>query len=152
MAWGINHIAILEGEFADFLDLEDIYNTLMAAICVLCAGLAAGLTIGLLSLDKTKLEIKTLTGTAEEVAAAEKVLPLIKRHHLLLVSILLFNSVANESLPVFLGALVPNYIAVIISVSLVLVCGEVSKLCTTIIFTSNKYRLSHLQCLRVRDS
>lgn len=133
MAWGINHIAILEGEFADFLDLEDIYNTLMAAICVLCAGLAAGLTIGLLSLDKTKLEIKTLTGTPEEIAAAEKVLPLIKRHHLLLVSILLFNSVANESLPVFLGALVPNYIAVIISVSLVLVCGEVWKLFAAII-------------------
>ena len=126
MGWNLKHIAILEGEFADFLDLEDIYNAVMAGICVLCAGLAAGLTIGLLSLDKTKLEIKTLTGSPEEVAAAEKVLPLIKRHHLLLVSILLFNSVANESLPVFLGALVPNYLAVLISVSLVLVCGEVS--------------------------
>ena len=41
-------------------------------------------------------------------------------------SILLFNSVANESLPIFLGSLVPNYVAVLMSVTLVLICGEVT--------------------------
>ncbi len=123
--WSINHIAILEGEFADFANLEDIYNLIMAILCVICAGLASGLTLGLLSFDRTKLEIKTMIGTPEEIAQAKCILPLIKRHHLLLVSILLFNSVANESLPIFLGALVPNYVAVLISVTAVLICGEV---------------------------
>ena len=39
-----------DGEFADFTELEDVYNVMMATLCVICAGLAAGLTMGLLSL------------------------------------------------------------------------------------------------------
>lgn len=61
---------------------------------------------GLLSLDITKLEIKSITGTEKEKSAAVCVLPIIKQHHLLLVTLLLFNSLANETLPIFLGALV----------------------------------------------
>lgn len=119
------HIQLFNGEFADFDEIEDIYNSLMATFCVVCAGLAAGLTIGLLSLDVTKLEIKIMTGSLEEKVAAEKILPIIKQHHLLLVTLLLFNAMANETLPVFLGALMPNYVAVIVSVLLVLIFGEI---------------------------
>lgn len=119
------HIELSNGDFADFSEVEDIYNSVMATICVICAGLAAGLTVGLLSLDVTKLEIKIMTGSPEERLAAEKVLPIVKQHHLLLVTLLLFNSVANETLPIFLGSLMPNYLAVLCSVSLVLVFGEI---------------------------
>lgn len=38
------------GEYADFTELEDLYNIVMATTCVISAGLAAGLTMGLLSL------------------------------------------------------------------------------------------------------
>lgn len=119
------HIQLFNGDFADFDEIEDIYNTLMATFCVVCAGLAAGLTIGLLSLDITKLEIKIMTGSHDEQDAARKILPIIKQHHLLLVTLLLFNAMANETLPVFLGALMPNYLAVIVSVTLVLIFGEI---------------------------
>jgi metal transporter CNNM len=61
---------------------------------------------GLLSLDITKLEIKSITGSEREKAAAIAVLPIVQQHHLLLVTLLLFNSLANETLPIFLGALV----------------------------------------------
>lgn len=54
--WG--DFVIFDGIFADFKDAEDAYNVLMVIICVACAGMAAGLTVGLLSLDETKLEIK----------------------------------------------------------------------------------------------
>ena len=118
-------IEILEGDWTDFEDVEDISNTIMAGLCVLCAGLAAGLTMGLLSLDSTKLELKQMTGTEAEKAAASSLLPIIKRHHLLLVTLLLFNSIANEALPIFLGALMPNYLAVFASVSLILIFGEI---------------------------
>lgn len=120
-----NNIAVTAGSFADFSEIEDIYNSCMAAFCVLCAGLAAGLTIGLLSLDLTKLEIKLMTGTEDEKAAVTQIIPIVKQHHLLLVTLLLFNALANETLPIFLGAIVPNYIAVILSVTLVLVFGEI---------------------------
>jgi len=98
---------------------------MMALICVICAGLAAGLTMGLLSLDITKLEIKAMTGSTAEKNAAISIIPIIKKHHLLLVTLLLFNSMSNEALPIFLGALVPNYIAVILAVILILFFGEI---------------------------
>lgn len=123
---------IFDGDFADYTEIEDFYNTIMAILCVLCGGLAAGLTVGLLSFDVTKLEVKLMIGSNEEKKAAEAIIPIVKRHHLLLVTLLLFNSIANETLPIFLGTLVPNYIAVIISVTLVLVFGEIipTALCT----------------------
>lgn len=121
----IHDVAILNGGFTDFSQAHDIYNALMAILCVTMAGLASGLTIGLLSFDVTKLEIKAMTGTQEEVSAAIKILPVVKHHHLLLVTLMLFNSIANEALPIFLGALVPAYLAVLISVTFVLIFGEV---------------------------
>lgn len=121
----LDRLEIVEGNFTDFSEVEDVYNAMMAFVCVGCAGLAAGLTMGLLSLDETKLEIKTMTGTEDEKVAASSILPIIKQHHLLLVTLLLFNAIANETLPIFLGALVPNYIAVILSVTLVLIFGEI---------------------------
>jgi hypothetical protein len=117
--------AFFEGTFATFKHMEDFINVLLTILCVLCAGMASGLTLGLMSLDSTKLEIKSIVGTEEEKEAAAALLPLVKRHHHLLVTLLLFNSLANESLPIFLGDLVPNWLAIILSVFLVLIFGEV---------------------------
>jgi hypothetical protein len=44
-----SYLILSEGEFADFKEIEDVYNTIMAIVCVICAGLAAGLTMGKLS-------------------------------------------------------------------------------------------------------
>ena len=41
------------------------------------------------------------------------------------VTLLLFNAVANEAMPVFLEKIVPPYMAVLLSVSLVLIFGEI---------------------------
>jgi len=98
----------------------------MVILCTICAALASGLTIGLMAFDSTKLEIKKMIGAPNEVAAAKNILPLVKKHHLLLVTLLLFNACATESMPIFLGALVPDWVAIIISVTLVLLFGEVN--------------------------
>jgi metal transporter CNNM len=99
---------------------------LFAALgCVCCAAMAAGMTIGLLSLDSLKLRIKQSVGSPEEKRAANIILPILENHHWLLCTLLLFNAGANEALPIFLDELVPSWCAVIISVTLVLICGEV---------------------------
>ena len=56
---------------------------------------------------------------------AAKILPILKKHHLLLVTLLLSNAFAMEALPIFLDALVPAVWAIIISVTAVLFFGEV---------------------------
>lgn len=118
--------AMLDGDhFADFHSWGAWTMIGGAFGCVVCAALAAGLTVGLMSLDPLELEIKRRVGTAKEKAMAAKVCPIINRHHLLLVTLLLFNSLANETLPLFLDRLVPSYLAVILSVTVVLVFGEI---------------------------
>lgn len=102
-----------------------LFNLTSAVLCVLSAGLGAGLTIGLLSLDIMRLRIKTMVGTEEEKVAANTIMGVLKNHHLLLCTLLIFNSVANEALPLFLDELVPTWVAIILSVTFVLICGEI---------------------------
>ena len=85
----------------------------------------SGLTVGFLSIEYLDLEIKTVIGTPEEKAQAEKVLPILKKHHHLLVTLLFCNACALEALPIFLDQLVPSAYAILISVLAVLIVGEV---------------------------
>lgn len=110
---------VLEGEY-----VFDAENIVASIICVIFTGMASGLTMGVASLDPSMLRMKRETGTEEEKAAVEKLLPIVKQHHLLLVSLILCNSLFSESLPIFLTALLPNYAAIIVSVSLILIFGE----------------------------
>lgn len=103
-----------------------IYNGVMAFICVCTAALAAGLTLGLLSLDPLNLLIKMRTASSEEEKRqAASLLPIVRQHHMLLVTLLLLNSMANEALPLFLDKIVPGYLAIILSVTMVLFFGEI---------------------------
>ncbi len=72
-----------------------------------------------------EMEIKSRSGSPEEQQYASKLLPIIKRHHLLLVTLMLWNASANEALPIFLSALVPEWAAIVVSVLLVLIIGEI---------------------------
>jgi metal transporter CNNM len=101
-------------------------NLVGAFVCVAMAALAAGLTLGLVGLDPLMLLIKQRAGTTEqERLMASQLLPIIKQKHLLLVTLLLLNSIANEALPIFLTSIVPPSVAILLSVTLVLFFGEI---------------------------
>ena len=92
-----------------------------AVFCVIMAALAAGLTMGLLSLDPLMLLVKIRASRSpEEKGQAESLLPIVKQHHLLLVTLLLLNSLANEALPLFLEKLVSPVVSVLLSVTFIL--------------------------------
>ena len=115
------------------LPLQDyIIYCCVCVFLVLFGGLMSGLTVGLLSLDDLVLEMKLKSGSDEEKKQAERVLPVIQQHHLLLVTLLLANAAAMEALPVFLDVMVPEYLAIVLSVTFVLFFGEVipNALCT----------------------
>jgi len=59
--------------FAAFDDSNNWLNFLGATICLVCAATAAGLTLGLVSLDPLELELKFRAGTSKEQAYAAKV-------------------------------------------------------------------------------
>jgi metal transporter CNNM len=84
----------------------------------------SGLTIGLMSLTQMDLQIMQNAGTEREKKFANILLPLINKQHLLLVTLLIANAAAMEALPIFLDRLTDPYIAIVISVTLVLMFGE----------------------------
>ncbi|XP_028411716.1 DUF21 domain-containing protein At4g33700-like [Dendronephthya gigantea] len=99
---------------------------------VLFAGLMSGLTMGLLSLDILSLKVLARGGKPDEQKHAAKIIPLVSRHHLLLVTLLLANAVAVESMPLCLDRISNPIVAVVVSVTAVLLFGEVlpQALCT----------------------
>ncbi|CAG9327373.1 unnamed protein product [Blepharisma stoltei] len=106
--------------------------SILSGLLVAFAGIISGLTVGLLSIDIEALESKALTGTEKEKLQAMKILPLIKKHHLLLVSLIIVNSLALEALPLILESMIGDIGSIIISVTIVLIFGEIipQSICT----------------------
>lgn len=113
-------------------------NLGISCVCIVTAGMAAGLTMGLVSIDSFQLHIvieaelddckseKEKRDLLNEKYYAQKVLPLVHRHHWLLVTLLLLNAVANEALPLFLDKLgLSQVLTIVISVTFVLFFGEI---------------------------
>lgn len=63
-------------------------------------------------------------GSPTDRKYAARILPLLKRRHLLLVVLLLTNAACMEALPLFLDKIVPEFAAILISVTAVLFFGE----------------------------
>jgi hypothetical protein len=107
-----------------------------------------------MSIDRLKLSVLKEAGTAEQKSMVERVSPILDNHHLLLgtspallwnfrslacthhrshsshvvelaVTLLFCNAIAMEALPIFLDRLVPSVVAIIMSVTFVLIFGEV---------------------------
>lgn len=89
------------------------------------AGLMSGLTLGLMSLDQVELEVLKRSGSRREQKYAAAIAPVVSNAHFLLVTLLLCNACAMEALPLFLDSLANPVTAIVISVTAVLVFGEV---------------------------
>ena len=87
-------------------------------------GLMSGLTMGLLSLDILSLRVLQRGGKPSEKKHASKILPIVEKHHLLLVTLLLANAAAVESMPIFMDRISSPVIAICVSVTAVLFFGE----------------------------
>ena len=101
-------------------------SLLLSILCLLCASCCAGLILGILSLDTLMLHIKIRAGSdPDEQRYAEQLLPLVQKRHLVLVSLLLLNFLADETLPLFMDNLFPTWLAVVASVVLVVFVSEI---------------------------
>ena len=96
----------------------------VALICILTAGLASGLTIGLASIDRLSLEIDAKDDKEIE-RMTQRIFPVIDKHHWMLVTLLLMNALAMETLPIAFKSLTSPLTAEILSVICVLFFGEI---------------------------
>lgn len=69
---------------------EYLVHSGVCVVLVLFAGMCSGLTLGLLSIDQMSLNIMLGAGTDTEKKYARKLEPILRRHHLLLVTLLLW--------------------------------------------------------------
>ncbi|XP_010671605.2 DUF21 domain-containing protein At2g14520 isoform X2 [Beta vulgaris subsp. vulgaris] len=99
---------------------------LIICVALVCfAGLMSGLTLGLMSLSLVDLEVLVKSGQPKDRKNAGKILPLVKNQHLLLCTLLIYNAMAMEALPIFVDALLPAWASILISVTLILAFGEI---------------------------
>lgn len=106
-------------------DEEFIITVFAIVVSVIIGGIVAGLTIGLLSLDNTNLAILKSSGSPTEQIYAARIEPIRKNPHLLLVTLLLVNTIVNESLPILFDYIhFTGITAVICSTFLILIFGE----------------------------
>jgi hypothetical protein len=73
---------------------------------LLATGVFSGLTLGLLSFDTTHLEVLLRSGKPADQKNAARIAPLVKRHHLLLVT-LLVGVIYASRFPLHTAALLP---------------------------------------------
>ncbi|KAK3593210.1 hypothetical protein CHS0354_002738 [Potamilus streckersoni] len=87
--------------------------------------LMSGLTTGLFALDITTLKVLKDGGASKERKYAAKILPLVQRHHALLVTLLLANAGAVEAMPICLDKISDPVTAILVSITAVLIFGEI---------------------------
>ncbi|KAK7328042.1 hypothetical protein VNO77_22136 [Canavalia gladiata] len=106
-------------------DMDFFKRILIIVLLVMFAGFMSGLTLGLMSLSLVDLEVLAKSGTPQDRKHAAKILPVVRNQHLLLCTLLICNAAAMETLPIFLDSLVVWWGAILISVTLILLFGEI---------------------------
>ncbi|KAH1108130.1 hypothetical protein J1N35_011898 [Gossypium stocksii] len=124
MASSSNHI-VFEPDDIPFGSFEWFVFAGVSCLLVLFAGIMSGLTLGLMSLGLVDLEILQRSGTITEKKQAAVILPVLKKQHQLLVTLLLCNACAMEALPITLDKIFHPFVAVLLSVTFVLAFGEI---------------------------
>ncbi|CCL98475.1 uncharacterized protein FIBRA_00473 [Fibroporia radiculosa] len=112
---------------------EFIVFACLIPVLVILSGLFAGLTLGYMSLDETQLNVLSISGTPMQKVYANKIKPIRKDGHLLLVTLLLANMIVNESLPVIADPILGGGVqSVIVSTVLIVIFSEIipQSLCT----------------------
>ena len=122
-----------ETSLAKPLSLEFWIDLILVVILTIFAGTMSGLTVGYMAIDMIGLKAKIENSNNEkEKQKAQKMYKMLSNHHWLLVTLLLCNSFAAETMPIILNRMLSEIPAIVISVLLLLTVGEIlpMALCT----------------------
>lgn len=114
-----------------------LYSASMVIFCVSFALLASGLSVSFSNMDPYELTVlkeaheddcqseEETQNLRNEKRIANLLLPTLKEGNRLLVTFVIVCAVANEALPLFLDQLLPEWVACLLSVTLVIFIGEI---------------------------
>lgn len=85
----------------------------------------SGLQQAVTQISKVQLASMKREGNQNDRKVARLLEPIVKRRHLTLVCLLIGNALAMEALPVFMDVLVPKAVAILLSVTAVVIFSEV---------------------------
>lgn len=94
---------------------------IISGLLVLLSGIFSGLTIGLMSLNKTELQRKIKLGDKD----AKKVYSVRKNGNFLLTTLLLGNVAVNTALSIFLGDVASGVVGGVLATVLIVILGEI---------------------------
>ena len=113
-------------QFRVYERLLPVWMTIVILISLLFfSALFSGLTLGLMSMDKTDLKILCTTGTELERQYASAIMPVRSHGSLLLCSLLLGNVLVNSVLTILMDDLTSGLIAVVFSTLAIVIFGEI---------------------------
>jgi hypothetical protein len=85
----------------------------------------SGLTLGFMSLDTTNLQILATSGTEQEKRWAKRIIPIRQHGNLLLVTLLLCNTLMNETIPILADQVLPGgVVTILVSTAAVFIFSE----------------------------
>ncbi|KIK98387.1 hypothetical protein PAXRUDRAFT_689281 [Paxillus rubicundulus Ve08.2h10] len=120
----IIHTYAKRASSADPHSVEFILFACLVPVLVLLSGVFAGLTLGYMSLDETQLNVLSMSGTPQQKRYADRIKPIRKNGHLLLVTLLLANMIVNETLPVIADPILGGGVqSVVVSTVLIVIPG-----------------------------
>ena len=126
------NFTLKKSEIEDLSKFEIIIYSCAAVLITTFAGIMSGLTVGFMGISPIVLEIHEKNGTAKEKKTARRILNILNKHHWLLVTLLLCNSFASETIPIVLNKLFSEIYSIFISAISLLIVGEIipMALCT----------------------
>jgi metal transporter CNNM len=95
-------------------------------ILTCCSAFCSGLTLGLMGLDMTMIEVVKRSGSPKDKARAEKIEPIRKTGNQLLCMLLIGNTAVNAGLAITMADLAGGEWGFVVSTVLILIFGEIT--------------------------
>lgn len=107
------------------INLPISVNILLIVVLILMAGMMAGLILCTFSLDANRLRGLAQGSNSKDAKKAEELLKILNEPHWLLITLLIWNDIALETLPLLLDSMLNPVLAVVVSVLVTLVFCEI---------------------------
>ena len=138
-------------EVAESLTGSTATDVALSVSLLVLSGLFSGLTLGLMSLDVSGLDIVISGGDPQEAEYAKKILPLRRKGNLLLCTLLLGNTLVNALIAILSASFTSGLVGALLSTGFIVVFGEImpQSVCSRYGLLIGAYTVNIVKCFVV---